>query len=207
MIEVYAITDHPAPPLPDVGALHVVATGELEAVCAPASDGDATPEALWHREEIVEALMEDRDLLPVRYGTRFDDEDTAARAVQRRHDELAAALDRVRGAVELSVRVVDAEEPEQERSSDPTEYLRARASSAGARESALRTLHEPLAALARESVQLPARAPSELLRAAYLVDRDAVMRFAELVGRLQDESPGLRLLCTGPWPPYSFVEG
>jgi hypothetical protein len=207
VIEVYAITDHPAPPLPGVGALRVVATGELEAVCAPASDGDASPETLWHREEIVEALMEDRDLLPVRYGTRFDDEETAARAVQRRHAELTAALNRVRGAVELSVRVVNAEEPAHEwTGSDPTAYLRARASSMALQASALRTLHEPLSALARATMQRPPRAPSELLRGAYLVDRDDVMRFAALVGRLQDESPTLRLLCTGPWPPYSFAE-
>jgi hypothetical protein len=44
-----------------------------------------------------------------------------------------------------------------------------------------------------------------MLRAAYLVDRGAVPDFVESVGAMQEENPHLRLLCTGPWPPYSFT--
>jgi hypothetical protein len=47
----------------------------------------------------------------------------------------------------------------------------------------------------------------ELLRAAYLVDRDAVGGFTARVDALQREHPELAVLCTGPWPPYSFAEG
>ena len=186
MIEVYAITDHPAPPLPGPAQLVVVPTGDLAAVCAPAGDGEATPEALWRHEELVEALMEDRDLLPVRYGTRFEDEQAAAGAVRSRHADLSAALDRVRGAVELSLRVLDTRDP-----------------AAG---DAVDAIHAPLAELARATAQRPVRAARELLRASYLVDRDAVGPFADRVGRLQAANPHLRLLCTGPWPPYSFAE-
>jgi hypothetical protein len=181
VIELFAITRHPAPPLPDVAPLRLVATGDLAAVCAPAGDEEITPEALWRHEEVVEALMADRDLLPVRYGTRFDDEAAAARAVEERRGDFDAALRRVRGAVELSVRVIAVGEPR-----DPV------------------PVHEALAALARASARRPAR--GELLRAAYLVDREAVGRFSDAVGRLQGENPDLRLLCTGPWPPYSFAE-
>jgi hypothetical protein len=46
----------------------------------------------------------------------------------------------------------------------------------------------------------------EVLRGAYLVDRERVDDFAREVGALQQDHPELRLLCTGPWPPYSFVE-
>jgi hypothetical protein len=44
------------------------------------------------------------------------------------------------------------------------------------------------------------------LRGAYLVERDAVKRFAAEVARLQNLNTGLSILCTGPWPPYSFAE-
>ena len=182
MIELYAITRHPAPPLPDVAPLQLVPTGRLAAVCAPAgADDEITPEALWRHEEVVEALMADRDVLPVRYGTRFDDEAAAARAVEERRDDFDAALRRVRGAVELSVRVIAVGEP---RDAAP--------------------VHAALAALARAHARRPAR--GELLRAAYLVEREAVGRFSDAVGRLQGENPDLRLLCTGPWPPWSFAE-
>jgi Gas vesicle synthesis protein GvpL/GvpF len=107
VIELYAITDHPSPPLPDVAELKLVPIAGLAAVCTPAGDAEVSPEELWRHEEVVEALMADRDLLPVRYGTRLEDEAAVARAVGERRDELAAALDRVRGAIELSVRAVD----------------------------------------------------------------------------------------------------
>jgi Gas vesicle synthesis protein GvpL/GvpF len=37
------------------------------------------------------------------------------------------------------------------------------------------------------------------------VDRGAVESFVELVRRLQDTHSELDVLCTGPWPPYSFA--
>jgi hypothetical protein len=45
----------------------------------------------------------------------------------------------------------------------------------------------------------------ELLRAAYLVDRREVPRFRATVERLQSAHPDAAILCTGPWPPYSFM--
>ena len=43
------------------------------------------------------------------------------------------------------------------------------------------------------------------LRAAYLVDRDGGKAFTAAVADQQRHNPELRLLCTGPWPPYSFA--
>ena len=210
MIELYAITDNPGPPLPELAPeLRLVPFDGLAAVCTPASKAEGSPETLWHHDEVVEALMADRDLLPVRYGTRLDDEAEVARAMEGRSEELAAALDRVRGAVELSVRVMAAaatpSPPDPVATTSGAEYLRLRAQAEASREDAAGALHEPLAALARESAQGRPR-PPELFRAAYLVERGAVDSFVAEVGRLQGESPGLAVLCTGPWPPYSFAD-
>ena len=209
MIELYAITDNPGPPLPDHPPLKAVPVDGLAAVCAPASEAEISPETLWRHEEVVEALMADRDLLPVRYGTRLEDEAAVARAVEDRRDELAAALERVRGAVELSVRVVaTGTRPEglaAAEASTGAEYLRLRARAEASHERAAHALDEPLAALARASVEGRPR-PPELYRAAYLIERDAVERFAAEVARLQSVHAGLSILCTGPWPPYSFAE-
>lgn len=183
MIELYAIARHPGPPLPDLAPLQAIPADDLVALCGPPGDeGEPTAEALWRHEEIVESLMRDRDLLPVRYGTRLDDERAAASALTARSSELRAALEHVSGAVELSLRV---------RSREPSDT--------GEIEAQLR-------ALARDAVERPGRDEHELLRAAYLVEREAVAHFAEEVTRLQDAHPGLALLLTGPWPPYSFAE-
>ena len=39
----------------------------------------------------------------------------------------------------------------------------------------------------------------------YLVPEDAVPEFRGVVERLQAAHPDLGLVCTGPWPPYSFA--
>ena len=185
MIALYAVTDHPAPPLP--APLSAVAREGIAFVCGAApAPGDLSADLLWQHENLLEKLMEDRDLLPVRYGTVLTDEDAAARALVERHAELARALERVRGAVELSLRVAATE--------DVPWPL------------AHRAVHRPLSLLARDSTERPRRAAGELMRAAYLVDRTAVSGFVDRVARIQLSHPELRLLCTGPWPPYSFSE-
>ena len=187
MIEVYAIADHPGTPLPDGAAgLRAVPVGRLAAICGAVQERDVSPDALWTHEEVVEGLMASRDLLPVRYGTRLPDESRLTAAVAERHDVLLAALDRVRGAAELALRV--AAPPETPAPAD-----------------AARRVHDALASQARASTVLDARESADVLRAAYLVRRADSEAFTAAVAGQQRAHPGLRLLCTGPWPPYSFA--
>jgi Gas vesicle synthesis protein GvpL/GvpF len=199
VIELYAITDDPAPPDPP---LRAVQCDGLTALCGPAVQREMTPEVLWRHEEVMEALMKERDLLPVRFGTLVEDEEAAARALAQRREELTTRLDRVRGAVEIAVRAhagAPGDDEEATAAETGTDYMRTKARRIGA----ANLLHEPLAFLARDSVVQPG---PELLRAAYLVDREAVESFVGLVRRLQETHEGLRVLCTGPWPPYSFSQ-
>jgi Gas vesicle synthesis protein GvpL/GvpF len=196
VIELYAITDDPAPPEPPLRALQ---SDGLTALCAPAEQREMTAAVLWEHEAVVESLMEERDLLPMRFGTLVEDDDAAIRALEERREELKTSLDRVRGAVELAVRAEAlASSAAAPSGASGAEYIRAKAR----RTEAAHLLHEPLAFLARESVVQPG---PELLRAAYLVDREAVEGFVGLVRRLQETHDGIRVLCTGPWPPYSFA--
>jgi hypothetical protein len=210
VITLYAITDHPTPPIPADIDLHVVAGGELAALCGPAVTREVTAEALWEHERRVEALMRDRDLLPVRYGTCVDDEAAAARALADNHCAYAASLETVRGAVELAVRVFAGDEASAPAETAPaaaagTAYLRARARSAAAESEASSLVHEPLTGLARDARAARVPRPGELLRAAYLVDRDGTAAFSACVHEIQERCPQLRITCTGPWPPYSFT--
>jgi Gas vesicle synthesis protein GvpL/GvpF len=197
VIELYAITDDPAPPDPPLRALR---SDGLTALCAPAQRREVTAKVLWEHEAVVESLMEDRDLLPMRFGTLVEDDDAAIRALEARREELREGLARVRGAVELAVRAETTSQSEHPPAgATGAEYIRAKVR----RAEATRLLHEPLAFLARESVLQPG---PELLRAAYLVDREAVDSFVGLVRRLEETHDGLSVLCTGPWPPYSFAQ-
>jgi glycosyltransferase involved in cell wall biosynthesis len=210
VIELYAVTDPPGVPLPGAAAARVLPSGRLAVVYAPAPDADADDpaEALWRHEELVEALMEHGDVLPFRYGTRCEDVRAVACAVSKREAELRSALERIRGAVELSVRALVGQ-PSQQPShtgESAADYLAARTRAAVRAQAVSDAVHEPLRAVARASRVRAADSPSEQLRAAYLVDRDRVDDFVRAVAALQQRRPDLRLLCTGPWPPYSFTE-
>jgi hypothetical protein len=193
VIDVYAITeDGPATlPAAEGADLRMATADGLAAVWAPAPDAREAPEvtldAIRRHEAIVEALMADRDLLPLRFGSRVDDASAAERLLHTRHDELARALSRVRGTAEVAVRVVAAPGA----TADP--------------DRALEAVHRPLVRRARAAT-CRGGAGNDLLRGAYLVPRDEVTGFAVAVGKLQEACPDLRLLCTGPWPPYSFSD-
>jgi hypothetical protein len=209
VIEAYAITDG-TPSLPDA-ALRMLPCGTLRVIWGPAGEGPVDADALWRREALVEALTERCDLLPIRYGARFAGEEELARAVTVRAGELTLALDRIRGAVELSVRVHDAvarslSQDDAEPAAGGGAALRARARVAARAEQVATIADDALRPLARESLRRATSGPSEALRAAYLVDRGTVEAFGASVARLEEAHPELQILCTGPWPPYSFAE-
>lgn len=234
----YALTDHPDAPLPaqaglEDAPLQTIPVRDVAAVTSAITTVPVptTEDNFWHHEKIVEALMTDRTLLPVRFGTVVGDSAALMSLLTAHYANLWATLDRVRDHVELSVRVLWDEEqpptsasPEKSalnRSSPVTDgtptpsgrsYLLARLEQQreeGTRrrqaEALADELHTPLARLATESTQRMLVTPRMLLTGAYLVRRDHTAAFRETVAALGTDRPSLQFLCTGPWPPYSFV--
>jgi Gas vesicle synthesis protein GvpL/GvpF len=222
VIWIYGICDRPDTPPPRrrglaQAPLEGVREGELLAVISRHvhPPGDPAPDALWIHERVLERLMTDRAVLPMRFGTRLADDDALQESLARRQQEFLGSLDRVRGRVEIGVRAMqplDAQHVNGARSATPARdamsgraYLEAKLRNGRRVEREAAAIHEPLAALAAASARQAARGPDELLRASYLVDRAAVARFRATVERVQRADPGVAILCTGPWPPYSFV--
>ncbi len=184
--------DPASAPLRTRGGRALKAVGDRSPVAILAERAEPSAEALWDYDRTLAELMDKHALLPARYGTMVDEEDASAMLRERR-EEFMAALDRVRGAEELSVTSrPDAGQP------DPrsgTDYLLRRLE-AGRLSS--------LDAHARASTTLPA---ADRARRAYLVDRAQREAFLDAVRRLDEQCPELELVCTGPWPPYSFCGG
>jgi hypothetical protein len=198
VIWVYAICDRPE--LPPPPPLDSVREGELLAVVSRGgSTGDPTPDALWAHERVIERLMIDRTVLPMRFGSKVAGDEELREFMNARRDELTAALARVAGRVELGLRV--AQHAAVPVGASGRDYVMAKLHEGREADA----LHDPLAALAVEARLQPARGGDELLRAAYLVDRREVPRFRATVERLQSAHPDAAILCTGPWPPYSFM--
>jgi len=207
VIYLYAVSDRAPSPPAHVAGLDGAAVEQLEygAVCAifslhagPAPEPSAA--ALWAHEAVVEALLRDRAVLPMRFGTVLADERKLRAELADRALEFARLLDRVRDRVELSVRVIG-EPADLTPATDGTEYLARKLELT--REAEL--VHAPLAELAEESRRGAPRRAS-ILSASYLLPRGGVERFVAEVRGLQQRNPSLELVCTGPWPAYSFVE-
>jgi hypothetical protein len=205
-VYLYGITDGVRKQLPE--GLGLVAVDGIAGVYGSPPEGEmkATEDDLWAHEAIVEALMEDGAVLPARFGTVLESVDRLRDELLSRHQEFASALDRVRGRVELGVR---AAWPERAPAATPAEssraYLERKLGEQHAATDATSTVHEPLARLAVDSTLRVEHTPYLTVIGSYLVDRGEVGRFRTEADRLARELDGVKLVCTGPWPPYSFT--
>lgn len=221
MIYVYALTDPAGAVPPDVRGLEHqplgnIVVGDVSATFTAHAEIAVAPVAqnLWRHEQVVESFMRNPGLalLPVRFGTTFPDEAHLEDVLRRNQGVLKAGLDRVRGCVELGLRVsrtsAEAAALPQADFSTGREYMAARLAEHRLRcdaDQLAAELESALMPLAREMARREARAPQVVLSSAFLVNHDRAEEFAATVRTLAAAHPSLRLLCTGPWPAYHFA--
>lgn len=165
--------------------------------------GEVSREAVLRHAQVVEALMgRSAAILPAQLGHAFRDEDQLATAIEEQADQLEHGLERVRGCVEFGLRATTrpANVPEADTGA---RYMHARLEQVRLQDDLVDRLHEPLAQLARATT-LQRRTGG--VTAAYLVSRDDAVAFEATAARLE-RTPGVTVVCTGPWPPYSFATG
>lgn len=233
MILLLAIADHPELDLA-VGldpTVYALVEGGMVAVVAQRSDStvERTPDAIWRHEELLEALMRQRTILPARYGTLFADESALRSALKRHKAELENNMALVRGRVEVGVRalwrapdteeqvpteasVADCDQSATTALGSGTRYLltrRSREQRANARQvqgaALVSRMHGALTPHAAASVLETFVTPRQLFSAAYLVEGDQVAAFRERICAVAQDLVNVDLLATGPWPPYSFA--
>lgn len=166
-----------------------------------------TPETLWEYGQVVERIAARHTLLPARFGSVLDDDNAVVEMLGTRRQQFLGALERTRGAVEVALSASwDQPALAKDDSQTGSGYLNARLEiRRRAREIA--GALTPLGKLARASTcELPGQ-PAEPMRCAYLLDDDRLDEFTAVVEQLDGRLDDVELVCTGPWPPYSFVEG
>lgn len=212
MLYLYALTEHPTTVPPTLGLeqtpLAVERLDGIEAVVGVVGRERIDPSedaVLTHARVVDELTALNEAVLPARFGRGYPDAEALRDAVAERADALRLALDRVRGCLELGLRVLskpgDAGSPGQ----SGREYMLGRLDRRRRAERLADEVHAPLAALARAETRTVAATPQLLLSAAYLVPREALERFQSALQELESAHPELSLACTGPWPPYSFA--
>ena len=212
MIHLYGVVedleDLPAVVGVDEGRLERHRVEEIELVVSRTSreQNEVTQEAVMSHANVVEELMaRSQAVLPAQFGSAFVDEQELADEVRAKASELARGLKLVRGCVEFGLRIIRREGGADSASHEPSgrDYMRTRLAEDKARRRLAEEVHQPLVRLSRASSRFAGASP-DLLHAAYLVPRPEVAAFGEQVRRLETRHPDLTIVCTGPWPPYTF---
>lgn len=206
--------------------VQVLTLSSLAAVVSEAGDEAAVVNEanLLAHNRVNAAALAVSTPLPCRFDTRATPE-RLAEYVSTNEAALAAALARVRGRVEMSVKLMTKLEVESRKSKVGSEADDVNVSAVGAGtafllkkrrellgEEGARRRAEDAAAWLASGVGELARATAERLsppeaifvRAAHLVERAHVEDYRARLRALAAERQDLRLLTSGPWPPYSF---
>ena len=208
------------------GDLAMVPCRELAAVTRCVHNNEdgvpATMKAVLQHEVIVEALRSRFPALPVRFGTIFRNAESVTSAIAEQYDLLLADLDRVGDKIELSVTALwttpfSGNEEIAHADDAPSQhagarYLRARAFDLRCDEAqkeraraVAQKVDGALGTLTLECRTSLVPTPRIAVRTAYLLHPAKVGLFRAAFDGLRGTHNDVRLLLTGPWPPYTFV--
>lgn len=178
--------------------------------------------------QVLAALMPHATILPAQFGSIFQTRDELAQTLTERKDRLLSELQRLSGCIELGVSVTnrgtqispkdyEATSPLNNDENRPgTQYLalkHAKNKLYLQRERDNNRLSEKLCGttgpLTKLVTQTSWRALSSstlpTISAAFLLSSNRLDAFLDALDDLRHAEPDLDFLCTGPWPPFSFV--
>jgi hypothetical protein len=203
----------------DGATVRIVDAGPLRAWVSDLTEGAAsvTIERARAHDAVVRAALDVETPLPARFGQILASDDALRQSLDARRTELLRALERVRGAVEMTVRVLlqpsDAPAAMAPAGASGREYLawlRERQRWERMVQAQADFLHKRIAeavlGMVREEARALARPSAHLLSVSHLVPRDAVHSYRLALRALIDSEPLLRIMVSGPWAPYSFAE-
>jgi gas vesicle protein GvpL/GvpF len=205
----------------------VVAHNGLSAALSELTQPDALTalSGILEYETIVESFYRDRTILPVRYGCLLEDSPQVIALLEKNAHAYSALLSELEGLGEMGVRILlDAPEtgPEGNEVPFPSDSLPSVASPGVRYLSGRREHYAPLCPawesmaerllgslsglFVRHKMELPNGPRKHVLSLYFLVPRAGVEVFRRAVREIQ-RVESVKLLLSGPWPPYSFVDG
>jgi hypothetical protein len=165
-----------------------------------------------HNAVVVAAMTDAVTPIPLRFGQWFGSDAAARDALRTSHEKWAGLLERFAGAVEYGVRVFEPDRAAETTSAAVTgaQYMaslaqRARAESTREHE-ALAALRAATAGLVMDERVEPLRTAHGVVSVAHLLHASHADAYRAAVDGVGAVMTRLRLLSSGPWPPYSFIE-
>lgn len=184
----------------------------------------ASPARARGHDRVVRAALEDETPLPARFGQVLPNEADFRAALSERRGALEAALERVEGAMEMTVRMLVPVAPGAESAEKANVGRRGPKSGRGYLEQVAAVQREERNVLAKARIVRDrvssavgrlvraesfagAASGSSLATLSHLVPRKNIDAYRNALLALRDEDPSLAIMVSGPWAPYSFTEG
>ncbi len=189
---------------------------------------DVTEGTVLEHEAVVEKLMANFTVLPVRFQTIIDNRDNLLSMMQscykdfkdnlaRLHNKLEFGIKVIWPAVKIKENIVKVLKKDEQKMQRPDNSLSKRFIEKKFEEYKINKEFEAKAdkfikvmdiffsRFATEKKLEKLKAENLLLDAVYLVEKDKQNDFREAFELIKSGSPGLKYLFSGPWPAYNFV--
>ncbi len=173
-------------------------------------------DASVRHQRVVGVIHLRQEILPARFGTVFLSQESLAGDIAQRKPALLAGFRRIAGSDEWGVKVFAAPRavPAASAARSGKDYLRRKAAQLQAKpprtlEPEIQRFAAAVAKLASDSAQagrVSGGQPGLRWQSSILLPRARRSDFESLLRRFAENSgERFRVECTGPWPPYSFV--
>lgn len=202
----------------DLGGLVAWVSDVAETTIAP------SPARAQAHDRVVRAALERATPLPARFGQVLADEAELRTVLLARRGALESGLQRVDGAVEMTVRMLvrtpdrregsGQAEAEAQSVTSGREYLQRIAAIRREERNVLAKaqivrdqVSSVVQGLVRAESFAGATAGSKLVTVSHLVPRENIGAYRSALQALRQEDATLAIMVSGPWAPYSFTEG
>jgi hypothetical protein len=185
-------------------------------------------DCILKHEEVVERLMENFTVLPVRFLTVFNWEEEAVAMLKEYYQDFKENLDRLRNKVEFGIRIIWPGETIKNRIIEASKKCHAEVGMpdgspgksfakekfekykidkefAEEADRCIALLDDFFNRFAVEKKLEKLKSDNLLLNAYYLVEKEKQEDFKEAFERAKNTPGDLKYLFSGPWPPYNFI--
>ncbi|MDP2735690.1 MAG: GvpL/GvpF family gas vesicle protein, partial [bacterium] len=197
-------------------SVFLVQKNGLSAAASRISDADLSPDIprVLAYESVIESIHRRGAVIPFRYGSVFEQESQIAELLEERDRHYAELLRELDGWVEMGVRVLSksVERGQPLSSLAGVGYLAAQREHYVQadrfrleQERISRQIHRLLAGhFARSKTETGLLGGNRLLSLHFLVHKNSIIPFRKAFQRMS-RFTAVRVLSSGPWPPYNFV--
>ncbi|MBU2639303.1 MAG: GvpL/GvpF family gas vesicle protein [Nanoarchaeota archaeon] len=164
---------------------------------APLKEYEPTEENVEKHKTVALHILKDHTVLPVALGMVFKKMGILTSTMGRVYFVLKKSLNLIDNKIELGVKVILPKNFEESNNGKSIEELR---------EECKTEFAKKLDGIAVESKEGKLFSDRLALNMSFLVDRNNIDKFSDILGKLDDKYNDLKVQYTGPWPPYNFVD-